>query len=673
MFSHARTRACWLLVIVALVSTAFFSGCNPSDTITQIIYDQNPENEMDETQTLLVNDPNATQTSDSLPKMESAEDDSRQQDTIADLPHYGGDTSQALVAKPVEESVEENLDAAADEPSADNVTNVSAGESAMSDNNPGEDGDDGKREKKSDTSDSGKPKAEFESDSDGLEDTENVPESSESKMDDESGATQNEEGDNPDVQGDNQSEVGKGKNAKNKVKVYKDYGDDPEIPVDIKHVTAVGDAAVIVSMLGGTKEETPLLGADADLLENAEVQEVLANKGISQVAKVWDNDGTANGDLADVKDIIDLDPELCFVTEGDETLTKDQQDALLEANIIVYTLPSMASSAKITYAVQLVGDILKEGGNEQAGKLADDYTRFHNDLVTSIANANGGVTGGFDYSTGRDIATNATPLYSLYISDWDYDARYDDKTGFLKTPEGVGIADIGYENHPVSYYMSVGGVSNTASTSVFRVLSGKSAPVWQFSLTQMPCTWSNWKKINRRKASYELKGDGFERTLLWANDGNGCGLGTERFPGVIVATQEMKIAMEAEAIRDGAYYPYPVASNSRGGVASSTMVGFYNGSNLIAACIGTEGSGLRSFLNDGSGKVGTYDIHVNPHGLFSSWTDGSVESVLEAAWIYKTFRNEDYDLNKIVKDFYQDFYDYDLGDQLSTVLAGKEK
>ena len=647
-----KTKARFLLVAWLIVILFSFAGCNPSDTIMQIIYDQNPENEVDASQTLLVNDPDASQMSDTLPKLVSQDSNSNAQQTTADMPRYGGDTSQALVAKP-EEALTDEEDEVETSIVADIISETTSegqgvkreGEDKSGESEKGDEGDDEGDDE---------PAVEFDDDTDGT------------------GDDAGDDGENPDFEGDNQSDTGHGKNANNEVKVYKDYGDTPEIPEGIEHVTAVGQAAVIVSMLGGTSDSTPLVGADANLLGNADAQRVLSAKGISNVASVWNNDGTTAGDLASTQAVIDLDPELCFVMEGDDTLTPAQEEELLAANIIVYVLPSMASPSKISYAVELVGEILAKGGNVQAGSLAERYREFHNDLVNDIAGRNNGVTGGFDYDLGREVDTGASQLYSLYISDWDESARYSDPDGFITTPEGVGVADVGYEAHPVSYYMSVGGVTNTAATSVFRVLSGYRAPVWQFSLTQAPCTWASWQAINRKKVTYELKGNGFSYALLWADEGEGYGVGSPQFPGVIVATQAMKSSMEREATRAaGIYFPYPATSSTHGGVVSATMVGFFNGSNLVASCIGTSGEGLSSFLNDGSGKVGSYGIYVNPHGLFSSWADGSVESVLETAWVYKTFRNEDYDLDAVISRFYSEFYGYELGSELATVLDGR--
>ena len=44
--------------------------------------------------------------------------------------------------------------------------------------------------------------------------------------------------------------------------------------------------------------------------------------------------------------------------------------------------------------------------------------------------------------------------------------------------------------------------------------------------------------------------------------------------------------------------------------------------------------------------------------------------MLEAAWVYKAFRNESFDLDSLVISFYRDFYGYDVEGRLSTILEG---
>ena len=69
-----------------------------------------------------------------------------------------------------------------------------------------------------------------------------------------------------------------------------------------------------------------------------------------------------------------------------------------------------------------------------------------------------------------------------------------------------------------------------------------------------------------------------------------------------------------------------------------------------------------------------YDVYVNPCGLFSSWTGGSLESVLETAWASYVFQSDEDDggyLEDRVRSFYSDFYGYELGDEYDGVVDGE--
>ena len=627
---HKRIAAVAGITACAAALAMCLGGCTISETITQVIYDDDPNNPVDGSQSVMINDIDAKQTTTSLPKLVNDPNSEEKQDTDQDIPSYGEGTSNKPVPLPVKATVQQEEELEDEEENDDDTPDDNAGEATEDGDGEGEEAAAGEGE---------------EADED--------------------------DGKSPDNKGKKQQDEGKGKNAKNKVKVYKDYGEFPEIPEEIKHVTAVGQAAVIVSMLGGTEDDTPLVGADANLLENDDAQKILANKGISNVKTFWKNDGASKGDLVSIKKIIKSDVELCFVMEGDDTFTDEQEQELLDNNIIVYELPDMASASKIVSAVDIVGQILSEGGNEQAGELASEYASFHNKLVKSLQDKNGGLTGGFNYDKGKKASTDASSMNTLYISDWDYSARYADENNYITTPKGVGVADLGYEEHPVSYYMSVGGASNVAAAGNFRTLSGYTSVVWQFTLTKAPLTWGNWTKIDREKVSYPLKGDGFDWCMTWSL-ADQCGLGTELYPAVVVADQKMKDAMEAESQGEhDAYYPYPLASKSEGGVITTSTVGFYTGSNLVDSCIGI-GSDEHSVLNDGEGNVTPYSIYVNPCGAFSDWAEGGVESVLETSWIYQTFRDEDYSAADDVKDFYETFYDYELSSsELDDIMDGK--
>ncbi|MGN0613293.1 MAG: hypothetical protein ACI4JB_05270, partial [Porcipelethomonas sp.] len=70
---------------------------------------------------------------------------------------------------------------------------------------------------------------------------------------------------------------------------------------------------------------------------------------------------------------------------------------------------------------------------------------------------------------------------------------------------------------------------------------------------------------------------------------------------------------------------------------------------------------------------GDYDVYVNPYGV-CSWTEGSVESVLEckwAAWKIQGAYSES-EVKSEIKKFYSKFYRYELSDsEVNRILGGK--
>lgn len=632
-----------LLAFVLALSCMGLGSCKFSETITETVYDQSAENiDYDNETKLLTNTIDAEETSNDLPELAVSDDSDPDANFVIEVPVYGGteegtpvpqvyfdsegseDSAKVAVQEPEETDSEEETEqeeGVADDPESDSSSNPEGGDGTAED----DDADDG-----------------------------------------------------PENQGDDLTDAGSGKNANNEIKEYHGEGEFAEIPEDITRVTAVGQAAVIVSMLGG--EAGALVGADEEFTQNSAVQTVLANKGVSEVATLWSGDGSEEGSLIDMDALLAADPQLCYVISGDDTLSDEEIETLLANNILVYYLPNMNSAGAICSAVEIVGQTLEAGGNAQAGELYRSYLADHDALVSEIISLNGGITGGYNYDTAQSVDTSATTRYTLYISDWDYSAVYSDTNGYLSSASGVGISELGSAWSPLAYYMSVGGAINNASAGTFSYRDGYTGLVWQFSQTMLPCSFSRWSALDLEKVNYNMSsGNGLDESLTWVSSGrveatgatSGYGLGTENFPAVIVKTQEMKEAMEADMVREnGLYHPYGTATSSQGGVVNISVVGFYTGTNLCEASIGAIGGLATSVLNDGT-TVNYYDILVNPCGLFESWTDGSVESYLECAWIYQQFVDPSYDVDSLIIDFYQTYFNYNLtASDLATIYAG---
>lgn len=71
--------------------------------------------------------------------------------------------------------------------------------------------------------------------------------------------------------------------------------------------------------------------------------------------------------------------------------------------------------------------------------------------------------------------------------------------------------------------------------------------------------------------------------------------------------------------------------------------------------------------------VGDYRIYVNPSGA-ASWTNGSVESIIEPIWLAWKFHNAytEEEVRETVRTFYRKFYRYELSEeQIDRILNEK--
>ncbi len=111
------------------------------------------------------------------------------------------------------------------------------------------------------------------------------------------------------------------------------------------------------------------------------------------------------------------------------------------------------------------------------------------------------------------------------------------------------------------------------------------------------------------------------------------------------------------------YTPYKwVTASESGGVTDG--FGCNIGGQVLYSCMGSDGSkskgdGAENLLGS---SIPSSSIAVNPKGLFSDWTQGTVESFLEAAWVSDEVNDNanGVDWKQEATDFYKEFYDYDL-------------
>lgn len=426
------------------------------------------------------------------------------------------------------------------------------------------------------------------------------------------------------------------------------YGVVVDIPQEVSRVTAVGEAAVLVQMLGG---EGCLVGSNTDFLSYPLGISVFGDEGISNIAALWQGGGSTPLTAGAFAELLTLKPQACLDLSGQTAFSAEQIAALKTQGIAYIVLPPLNTTDNLLLSVQLVGDILgdrsREGG-QNAPALAADYAAWFRQTEQNVGGGakrfaykqidfdNDERTNGTVYLKDASIA-NHEGLYTLFVSGWDADAHYKLHTDSSVTLEGDGMAVVrsGYSQSPLSYFMSLGGVVNAGAVYPdYGVMRS-----WYVN----PLT-TNTKRLT-------VSGGYGQTTANTLTRVEAVGLGEQTFPNLVVASGSIKSRLEADPL----WQPYPRILSSSG---LTTEHGFLDSAgNIVTTSI-----------------RGEYQVLVNPRGV-GSWTDGSAESILEALWIADKFSGtvSQTQLENAVRNFYRAFYRHQLTeDQLASILNGPD-
>ncbi|MCD8374689.1 MAG: hypothetical protein LUC20_06335 [Oscillospiraceae bacterium] len=410
-----------------------------------------------------------------------------------------------------------------------------------------------------------------------------------------------------------------------------------EVPAGLGTAAAVGEAAILVQMLGGSGA---LVAASEDFLANAWAQTVFADEGAASTPALWSGDGSEPlGDEAFAQ-LLEISPAVCFELSGQMTFT-DAQIAQLEAAGIEYVvLPSLASASGIRSAVSIVGTVLgdrTEQGGQNAEELASSYLAWQDELIADLASRVDRFTvASIDYDNvqGEDVKylsgeTDASAgKYTLYISGWDSDVLYRISTAaYVEFEEyGLPVTEKGYVSRPLNYYMSIAGVVNMGAAA----LASTNVARWYVHPIR---SVAHIKSIINGAEGVQFNNTNGSQTKFLTT-----GLGGEDYPAVVVANQSIKTALQSCTVWNRLSWP-----DQRGIEVKSTI-------------------------------EGSYEIYVNPCGV-GSWADGSAESVLEAvwtAWLFHGAYTQD-EVRGYIREFYSQFYRYYLcKKEISEIFAGKE-
>ena len=403
-----------------------------------------------------------------------------------------------------------------------------------------------------------------------------------------------------------------------------------ELPESVEHVTAVGEAAVIVEMLGGSER----LSATSSSIASGLAGELIN----SESEMLWSGDGSWPLSDEQFSRLLELNPQACFEISGQTTFTGDQLEEMETAGIAYVVLPSLNTDEGICLAVKLIGQVLGSDGESDARERAEEYLEFHDRAISLVASrADPYRPDGIDYAGGYGVSAG-DGVTALYVSGWDGAAEYSLHDDAYETLSGTGLAytATGYLSSPVTYYLSLAGVANAAA------LQENNYTIEQSKLKYINPIHSPNKTLSV-EGGWELT---YDPSYVFTSAGGIC-LGESGFPAVIAASEEIKYGIESCPL----WVDYGMTSSATGLTSGYGFLDM-NGDIVISTV------------------HGPYEVLVLPSGV-GSWAAGSGESVLTSLWAACRIRGvvSESELRAYTAEFYERFYGTVLSEgQLDRIL-----
>ena len=415
-------------------------------------------------------------------------------------------------------------------------------------------------------------------------------------------------------------------------------------------VTAVGETAVLVEMLGGPG---CLLASSQSFTSNQWDRTVFAGD-IANVKTLWEGRGNKNISDKNFQKLLTLKPDICLINSGDCSFTDDQIEQLSKEGIQNVILPKLNNIDNLKSAVRLIGELLGDqsgNGGKNAPAIAEAYCEWADGIISKVdREVEAFRYNNIDFSKDRYMnrrdemkeTETKTGLYTLFISDWDEEASYRLYSGSYLTlnGRGVAIAPSGYSITPLSYYLSEAGIVNRAAVAEdgFELKNYYVKPL-------DPST--RILDINGNKGTIP------SQFLTYINDPEAgkIYLGDPRFPAIVVSNNAVKAAIEQDRDSKKMWTVYPWVS--------AGQVGGYG-------FLEEQGQVVSTTIH------GPYQIYVLPDGA-GSWNYASAEGVLASMWAavkYNGSFSEEV-LRDEIAYLYESFYDYSLTNiQIDNILEG---
>ena len=450
-------------------------------------------------------------------------------------------------------------------------------------------------------------------------------------------------------------------NDKTKTRTVVDAtGAQVEVPENVELVTATGDAAIYIEMLGGKGR---LLATSESVKENSIALQVFSE--LSGIPSLWEKDGTTamSNDsfnrLLQLKKDHDEKPIVCFVISGQTTFSDEQLSQFADADLYLVTLPRFTMTENIKTAVNIMSNVLgtkmtPDGSTVSSSSVAQKYISWMDNTLSEVKGKHGVFSGASQLELDYDRTSaangwgrakynydNATDgLYTLFIPYWaDVEYTVSAAGVYEAGMSGSGLANLvpGYSHSPLSYFMSVGGVANASALNLSTYNKTNVYVTPLVPATRNVVVASTGQIISKDS-------DGLNNSFTFAG---GNYLGDAKFNKIIVNSQSMVGKIQASPLWKN--YGFKDLGGTKGYGALDS-----NGNLML------------------SNIHGDYQILVNPCGV-GSWVTGSPEAPLESVWINSVFYGDisDAALKQKISEFYSEFYSFTPDSALlNKIIAG---
>ena len=397
------------------------------------------------------------------------------------------------------------------------------------------------------------------------------------------------------------------------------YGRTVIIPEDVRAVTAVDSLAVLTLILGGADI---LSAANADLLNSPMVNS--AFHGLGATASLWDGKGDSHLSQAQFSRLLELSPELVLEESGSGTFTNEQISQLREAGVAYLVLPTLTNLPGLITAAEALGTVLGNKSSDGGMNAPERASEFVSWLIQTQRMVSG--------------ATEEEFAYTLYISEWDEDARYRLYNESFTTLSGTGCAVVSSSaansTRSISSYLAYANIDNTIS---------------RYGISPRNLYFTPLISAFRTMDVSGHRADGMVTAGQKLLEQGSSSLGTADFRILLVPD-----AQTAENIANCELWAVYPRINSGDGSFNSD--GFLD----------EEGNLVRTQIS------AQYEVVVPPQGV-CSWTDSGCEGILLsvwAAWRFFDAISED-DMRGYIMEFYSLFYNWALSDaELDEILSG---